>query len=441
MLESKSCSCCGNVSPFYVVLRLGKEHIIVCEDCLRDMLEVTITNRRNLERKIEDHGESLSSMLRESGIDITEDELSELFDFKSSNKGDDYEDDNKSKDSEGITLKTPSEIKALLDQRVIGQDKAKRVVSVAIYNHYKRILSGRTDIQKSNIMMVGSTGAGKTEIARTVAGILDVPFVIADATSLTQAGYVGADVETIVSKLLSVCDYDVSKVERGIIYIDEIDKIARKSNGVSESKDVNGEGVQQALLKIIEGNKIEVPVGGDRRNPHTKMVTVDTSNILFILGGAFEGLTMAKPEKKKALGFVTGNQVEEDDKFKTEIKIDAKSLTKQGMIPELVGRVPVIVKLDDLTKDDLKRILVEPTNSIVNQYKSLLSLDEVELVVEDTVLDFIATKAYENGTGARGLKSVLESSMTDLMFEIPDRKDTHTVNLGVSEDTITYEFA
>lgn len=440
MLENKSCSCCGKSNPFSVVLRLGKEHIVVCEDCLRDMLEVTITNRRNLEREIEDHGESLSSMLKESGIDITEDDLSELFGFKSNND-DDCKDDNESTESEGITLKTPSEIKALLDKRVIGQDKAKRVVSVAIYNHYKRVISGRTDIQKSNIMMVGSTGVGKTEIARTVAGILDVPFAIADATSLTQAGYVGDDVETIVSKLLSACDYDVSKAERGIVYIDEIDKLARKSEGVSNYKDVSGEGVQQALLKIIEGNKIEVPVGGDRRSPRTKMVTVDTSNILFILGGAFEGLTMTKPDKKKTLGFITGNQVEEDEEVKAEFSIDAKSLTKQGMIPELVGRVPVIVSLNDLTKDDLKRILVEPTNSVVSQYKNLLSLDEVELVVKDEVLDFVATKAYENGTGARGLKSVLESSMTDLMFEIPDRKDAHVVNLGVSEDNITYEFA
>jgi len=325
-------------------------------------------------------------------------------------------------------INTPSKIKGQLDKYIIGQEHAKKIVSVGIYNHYKRIANKKTDIKKSNILLVGATGSGKTEIARTVAKILEVPFTIADATSITEAGYVGDDVETMLLKLISAADGDIKKAEHGIIYIDEIDKIARRST--STSRDVGGEGVQQALLKIVEGNEITIK----SRNPMEPSVTINTENILFICGGAFESLTMAEKEKKKILGF---NAVAEEEVPEVKI-IDSKDLIKFGMIPELVGRFPIIAQLDMLTKEDLKKILVEPENSIVKQYKSLLDIDSIDLNFTNAALEFIADQAYSNKTGARGLKTVLENNMLDIMYDLPDTKNVYKVQVGVKNGNLDF---
>jgi ATP-dependent Clp protease ATP-binding subunit ClpX len=340
-----------------------------------------------------------------------------------------------------LNIQKPSEIKRFLDEYVIGQDEAKKILSVAVYNHFKRInfkqLNDEVEIEKSNIIMVGETGTGKTLLAKTIAKLLNVPFAIVDATVFTEAGYVGEDVESMLTRLLQNCNYDVAAAEKGIVYVDELDKIARKGDNPSITRDVSGEGVQQGLLKMLEGTEVLVPPQGGRKHPDQKMVKVDTKNILFICGGAFDGIdkVIARRVNTNAIGFSVNKEEQEHQRKNLLQFINAQDLKSFGLIPELLGRLPVVTHLNPLDEETLRSILTEPKNSLMKQYNRLFEMEGIELKIDDEVLTFMVKKALEYKLGARGLRSICESILTDAMFNLPGSNETHLhVTMAYAEE-------
>ena len=348
------------------------------------------------------------------------------------------------KSTTDLILKKPKEIRAFLDQYVIGQDQTKKVMSVAVYNHYKRLMQLQheedVEIEKSNIIMVGQTGTGKTLVAKTIARMLEVPLAIVDATVLTEAGYVGEDVESILTRLLQAADYDLAKAERGIVFIDEIDKIARKSDNPSITRDVSGEGVQQALLKLLEGTVVNVPPKGGRKHPDQKFIEVDTKDILFIAGGAFDGIEriISKRLNRTAVGYATSRNVDNIDKDNLLQYIIPKDIKDFGLIPEIIGRLPVLTHMDPLDRETLRAILTEPKNALIKQYEKLFSMDGVKFTISNDALDYIVEKALEYKLGARGLRSLCEAILTDAMYDLPssDEKELH-IDVDYTHDALT----